>query len=170
MHDLRGEISSGNEIRHYRLRNYIHRNCDNYPTHELGPIAKLLDINNGNRMLTLTSTASTAKGLHEYIVDRRGERDPLSQISFAQGDIVTTVIRCAGGQTITLTLDTTLPRYYSRAFTVRGTKASYFGETDCLFLDKVHAEYEESGDRVDNDFCIAFKRLRKFIEKLRVAS
>ena len=30
-HDLREEITSGREIRHYRLRNYIHRNCENYP-------------------------------------------------------------------------------------------------------------------------------------------
>lgn len=48
-HDLREEITNGKEIRHYRLRNYIHRNCENYPTHEIGPIAKILDINNGNR-------------------------------------------------------------------------------------------------------------------------
>ena len=43
-HDLRKEISEGNFIRHYRLRNYIARNCENYPTHELGPLAKLLNI------------------------------------------------------------------------------------------------------------------------------
>ena len=142
MHDLRYEISYGKENRHYRLRNYMNRNCENYPTHELGPIAKLLDINNGNRMLTLTSTASAAKGLHRYIVDRRGEDDPLARVNFAQGDIVTTVIRCAGGQTITLTLDTTLPRCYSRGFTVRGTKGSYFGETDMIWLDGEHSKYE----------------------------
>ena len=45
-HDLRGEITCGKEMRHYRLRNYINRNCENYPTHEVGPICKLLDINN----------------------------------------------------------------------------------------------------------------------------
>ncbi|HAB00175.1 MAG TPA: glycosyl hydrolase, partial [Ruminococcaceae bacterium] len=38
-HDLREEILHGKENKHYRLRNYIHRNCENYPTHELGPIA-----------------------------------------------------------------------------------------------------------------------------------
>jgi len=46
-HDLRHEISFGNENRHYRLRNYLSRNCENYPTHELGPIAKVLDIEHG---------------------------------------------------------------------------------------------------------------------------
>ena len=148
MHDLRGEIAGGKENRHYRLRNYLSRNCENYPTHELGPIAKLLDINNGNRMLSLTSTASSAMGMREYIVDRRGASDPLADARFAQGDVVTTVIRCALGQTIVLTLDTTLPRYYSRGFTVRGTKGSYFGETDCVFFDKVHEEYDFCGEKL----------------------
>ena len=57
-HDLRTEILRGEEIRHYRLENYINRNCENYPTHELGPIAQILNINRGNRMLYLTSMSS----------------------------------------------------------------------------------------------------------------
>lgn len=56
-HDLRDEIAFGKENRHYRLRNYLSRNCENYPTHDLGPIAKILNINHGNRMLTLSSFA-----------------------------------------------------------------------------------------------------------------
>lgn len=44
-HDLRNEILSGNKIRHYSLRNYTLRNCDKYSTHELGPIAPILNIN-----------------------------------------------------------------------------------------------------------------------------
>lgn len=54
MHDLRQEVAFGKEERHYRLRNYIHRNTENYPTHELGPIAQILGINRGNRMVSLT--------------------------------------------------------------------------------------------------------------------
>jgi Oxidoreductase family, NAD-binding Rossmann fold. len=70
-HDLRYEITNGRENRHYRLVNYMHRNCENYPTHELGPIAKILNINRGNRMLSLTSMASKARGLHEYILKEK---------------------------------------------------------------------------------------------------
>lgn len=141
-HDLREEVSGGAENRHYRLRNYLNRNCENYPTHELGPIAQLLHINRGNRMVSLVSMASKSEGLHEYISDRFGKEHALAESVFAQGDIVTTVIRCAGGETITLTLDTTLPRYYSRDFTVRGTKGMYEEVTDSVFLDKVHQEYD----------------------------
>ena len=63
-HDLRDEVSLGNENRHYRLRNYKNRCGELYPTHELGPIAKYLDINRGNRMVMLTAMASKSVGLN----------------------------------------------------------------------------------------------------------
>ena len=134
-HDLRSEIAYGKENRHYRLRNYISRNCENYPTHELGPIAKVLDINHGNRMLTLSSTASKAAGLRDYVRANKSDDQRLMNETFAQGDVVTTVIKCARGETIVLTLDTTLPRYYSRGFNVRGTEGMYEEVTDSVFLD-----------------------------------
>ncbi|MGN0404344.1 MAG: Gfo/Idh/MocA family protein [Bariatricus sp.] len=135
-HDLRKEVTFGKENRHYRLRNYLTRNCENYPTHELGPIAKVLNINHGNRMLTLTSTASKASGLHDYILKNKSDDEFLKNQIFAQGDVVTTVIKCAKGETIVLTLDTTLPRYYTRNFTVRGTAGMYEEVTDSVFLDR----------------------------------
>lgn len=134
-HDLRNEITFGNENRHYRLKNYKNRNCENYPTHELGPISKILNINNGNRLVSLTSTASKAEGLHDYILRQKSDDEELKNTHFEHGDVITTVIKCAHGQTITLTLDTTLPRFYSRGFTVRGTKGMYEEATDSIFLD-----------------------------------
>lgn len=134
-HDLRNEVAFGKENRHYRLRNYKNRNTENYPTHELGPIAKILNINNGNRLVSLTATASKSAGLHDYISRKKSDDEELNNTPFMQGDIVTTVIKCAHGETITLTLDTTLPRFYSRGFTVRGTKGMYEEATDSIFLD-----------------------------------
>ncbi len=137
-HDLRHEVTNGNLIRHYRLRNYTSRNCENYPTHELGPIAKLLNINRGNRMVSLVSVASKAVGLKEYVENHPEltEKDPtLKGREFKQGDIVTTIITCAGGETITLRLDTTLPRSYSREFIIRGTKGMYEMNTNSVFFD-----------------------------------
>ena len=141
-HDLRELMVEGEKTHHYRLSNYINRNCENYPTHELGPIAKVLDINNGNRMVSLTSTASCAKGLHAYILGKEGTDSPYANVEFSQGDLVTTVIKCAKGQTIVLTLDTTLPTAYNRAFTVRGTKASFYGARRMIFEQGLHEEHE----------------------------
>lgn len=134
-HDLRDEIADGRKNRHYRLRNYIHRNCENYPTHELGPIAQILRINRGNRMLSLTSTASSAMGMKEYLKTHNRDDAFVQNAVFRQGDVVTTVIKCAGGQTVRLTLGTTLPRFYSRNFTVCGTKGMYEENSDSVYLD-----------------------------------
>lgn len=144
-HDLRHEVTFGKANRHYRLEEYKKRNCENYPTHEIGPIAKVLGINYGNRFVSLTSTASCSKGLKRYIADRKDKFEPLKELEnteFAQGDVVTTVIKCAGGETVTIQLDTTLPRMYSRGFEVHGTKA-YYTEDGNTFVDDNHnPEYE----------------------------
>lgn len=141
-HDLREEVAFGKERRHYRLQNYLHRNCENYPTHELGPIAQLLGINHGNRMLSLCSVASKAAGLHDYI-SRNPEADQsLLQRRVSQGDVVTTVITCAGGETIVLTLDTTLPRAYSRGLEIRGTRGMYCEDNRSFFFDGQHQEFD----------------------------
>ena len=134
-HDLRNEIAYGHINRHYRFDNYLNRCCDNYPTHELGPIAKLLDINRGNRILTVSSFASKSAGLEEYISTRGDATEEMKSARFAQGDIITTVLTCAHGETVLLRLDTTLPRSYSRDFTVRGTKGMYMQDTNTVFLD-----------------------------------
>ncbi len=139
-HDLRYEVAFGEKNRHYRLHEYMTRNCENYPTHEIGPISKVLNINYGNRMVSLTSTASCSKGLNRYITDRMDKYDNLKKlkdVEFAQGDIVTTVIKCANGETISIQLDTTLPGKYSRGFEVHGTKA-YYTEDGNAFVDDNH--------------------------------
>jgi hypothetical protein len=68
--------------------------------------------------------------------------ESLRGVEFAQGDIVNTTIKCAGGQTITLTLDTTLPRFYSREFTVRGTDGLYEAGPGMVFLDGMEEGFD----------------------------
>ena len=139
-HDLREEISNGRKIRHYRLDQYIHRNADNYPTHGIGPVAKLLDINAGNKFLTISSTASKAVGLKDYIQRKFADNEELTGAKFNQGDVITSVIRCENGETITMNLDTTLPRYYSRGFYVQGTRGMLEENNQSVFLDDMYKE------------------------------
>ncbi len=136
-HDLREEVTHGRENRHYRLRNYLNRCCENYPTHELGPIAKLLNINRGNRMVSLVSVASKSAGMETYVEEHKDTINPeLIGKKFKQGDIVHTIITCAGGETILLKLDTSLPHFYTRDFTVRGAKGFYEGTNNIVYLDQ----------------------------------
>lgn len=134
-HDLRDEVALGMENRHYRFRNYAYRNGEIYPTHALGPIAKLLRINRGNRFVSLSSFATKTRGISVWARDHLRSDHPAVQTTFAQGDVVTTVLTCAGGETVVLTHDTSLPRPYSRGGRIQGTKGLWMEINDSIYLD-----------------------------------
>ena len=73
----------------WRTNHYLNRNGELYPTHGLGPVATMLDLNRGNRLVRLSSFSSKARGLHEYIVKhpKGGENHPNANITFKQGDV-----------------------------------------------------------------------------------
>ena len=152
-HDLRREVAEGNEKRHYRFHEYATRNCDNYPTHQWGPIMRLLDIGHGkNRPVSLVSMASKAVGLRAFAAKAFPPEHPANNTEFLQGDVITTMIKCQNGETVTLTLGTTLPRYYSRGFVVEGTKAGFYEDLRSVFVEGENTEKEFFSDDRFNNF------------------
>jgi predicted dehydrogenase len=107
----------------WRTQHYIDRNGENYPTHGLGPVAMMVDVNRGNRLTALSSVATKSRGLNRYIAKhpKGGPDHPNAKIKFKQGDIVNTQLQTANGETILLTLDTSSPRPYNLGFRVQGT-------------------------------------------------
>lgn len=158
-HDLRDEVGNGELNRHYRQAHFMRRNGELYPTHELGPICNYLNINRGNRMLTLTSMASKACGMHEWLVKNRPD-SPLVNATFNEGDIVTTMIRCANGETILLTHDCSLPRHYSRGGVIRGTKGLWMEDGHCVYI-------EGRTPQDENDWTHRSESDEKYIEEYR---
>jgi len=114
-HDLRYELVAGERRGHYRLKNLQMRCGELYPTHGLGPMCNLLRINRGNRMVSLTAMSSRADGIREWVAENEPADSPLQGIEMNTGDVTTTMIKCAGGETILLTHEITLPHPYSRA-------------------------------------------------------
>ncbi len=153
-HDLRPEVIGGKENRHYRLRNYLNRNCENYPTHELGPIAKILGINRGNKMVSLVSVASGSFGMSDYVNKKHAEgkliNEELIGAEFKQGDVINTIITCENGEQILIRLDTCLPRSYSREFIVHGTNGMYEQGYDAVYMEG-EREYWEPSDYAKNN-------------------
>ncbi len=121
----------------WRTQHSVMRNGDLYPTHGLGPVAQMLNINRGNRLMYLTSMSSQAVGLHNYIVNhtKGGEKHENAKVKFKLGDVVTTMIKCANGESITLFHDTNLPRPYSIGFRVQGTKGIWMDVNKSLLID-----------------------------------
>jgi len=155
LHDLRGVLfndgvsayNSGVEFGEkgfseakWRTNHYLNRNGELYPTHGLGPVSVVMDINRGNRLLRLSSFASKSRGLHKYIVEhpKGGKDHPNARVNFKQGDVVTTQIQCANGETILLTHDTSLQRPYNLGFRIQGTEGLWqdfgWGDKDQGFI------------------------------------
>ncbi|MBE6929447.1 MAG: gfo/Idh/MocA family oxidoreductase [Ruminococcaceae bacterium] len=134
-HNLRDRLAimeSTGEERAYHNR---YRNGELYPTHELGPIAKILRINRGNRFLSLTSTASKSVSVPAKRRELAAKGEPYADVPFNQGDVITTVIKCAGGETITLTHSISLPRPYSRNGRVQGTKGIWLEDINGIYIE-----------------------------------
>jgi len=136
-------------VLHYRLKHYIESNRENYPTHELGPICKILNINRGNRLVKLSSFSSKSVGLKAFAEEHFGKDSEYAKTDYKQSDIVNTMITCENGETISITLDTTLPRaYYSRNFSVRGTKGMSDEARKVIFLEGMQEEISDNEEQM----------------------
>ena len=136
----------------WRTQHSVNRNGDLYPTHGIGPIAMMLNINRGNRFTQLVSYASKSRGLHEYIVKNGGENHPNAKVNFKLGDIVTTMIRTASDETILLQHDTNLPRPYSIGFRVQGTNGIWMDVNKSIYIEgqsKEHHRWEDAQSWLD---------------------
>lgn len=118
----------------WRTNHSVHRNGDLYPTHGIGPVANYININRGNRFVSLCSYSSKTRGLHNYIVKVGGENHPNAKVNFKLGDVVTTMIHCNNGETILLQHDTNLPRPYSLGFRVQGTEGLWMDVNKSIYI------------------------------------
>ncbi len=119
----------------WRTLHSLKRNADLYPTHGVGPIAAYADINRGNRFVSLTSHSTKSRGLHDYIVKEGGPDNPNAKLRWKLGDIVTTTINTANGETIIVTHDTSLPRPYSLGFRVQGTNGLWEVDGNRIYIE-----------------------------------
>ena len=119
----------------WRTGHSVERNGDLYPSHGIGPCAMWANINRGNRFTRLTSYASKARGLHNYVVAEGGADHPNARVNFRLGDVVQTMIGCENGETIMLSHDTNLPRPYSLGFRVQGEKGLWMDLNKSIYVE-----------------------------------
>jgi predicted dehydrogenase len=95
-----------------------------YPTHGLGPIAQILNINRGDRMDYMVSVSSDDFMMHT-IAEKLAATDdfymPYAGTTF-NGNMNTSTIRTVKGKTLMIQHDVTSPRPYSRIHLVSGTE------------------------------------------------
>ncbi len=110
----------------WRLRENATRNGNLYPTHGLGPICQILNVNRGDRMEYLSSLST-----NDFTMAPR-EKELVSTDPFYtewkdskfRGNFNTTIIRTALGKSIMVQHDVSSEQPYSRIHLVKGTKGS----------------------------------------------
>ncbi len=135
LHDLReikfSEVGEGL----WRRAHSMVRDGNLYPTHGLGPVANVMDINRGDQFEYLVSMSSPSQGLQEWAMANYPENHLKRRERYVLGDVNTTMIKTVRGRTIYLSHDTNLPRPYSRIHMVQGTKGLFQG-----YPHRVHIE------------------------------
>ena len=121
----------------------VNRNCDQYPTHSLGPVLSWMDINCGDAFATLTSTATESRGINAYFARRFGPDHPSAKRKYKQGDIVTSVVRTHRGRTIVINYDMQLLRPYDNRWMIQGTLGVYNEQREAVYLEGKSPKYEE---------------------------
>ena len=151
IHDLRDELFSDAGEGLWRRFEHLKRNGNIYPTHGLGPVAKYMDIHNGDRFDYLVSASSPERNLSRWRDDHTKEGDPKHAERYACGDMNTSIIKTANGLTIMLQHDVVGPRPYDRLNLISGTLATFRDYPARIFVD---------GQQVDD-----WQTFDSFIEK-----
>lgn len=129
---IHAEAGYMHDTRYLKIRNdgdglwlgahHAQRNGNLYPTHGLGPLAWYMNLQRGNRMEYLVSMSSKARGMNLYAKEHLPEDHPYRQRDYINGDVNSSLIKLAGGETLVIKHDTDLPRPYSRTNLVQGTR------------------------------------------------
>jgi hypothetical protein len=111
--------------RMWTLKAFQHGSGNQYPSHGLGPVCQVMDINRGDKLNYLTSMESNdfqfGKTASEF-----AKKDSFYKefdTNSYRGNMNTSIIRTEKGKTIMLQYDITSPRLYSRIYGISGTKA-----------------------------------------------
>ncbi|MER8034030.1 Gfo/Idh/MocA family protein [Streptomyces hydrogenans] len=126
LHDLRALLFSDTYYTDSWRRLWHTRSTASfYAMHGLAPIAAAMDINRGDRMATLTATATAPKGLADYRARFVPRGHPSWNETYVNGDLVTCLIETAQGRIIRAEHDVSSPRPYSRINTLAGSRGIF---------------------------------------------
>ncbi|NSW93532.1 MAG: Gfo/Idh/MocA family oxidoreductase [Bacteroidales bacterium] len=107
----------------WRLKENASRNGNLYPTHGLGPVCQVMNINRGDKMEYLTSMST-----NDFIFGKRAQELAQGDSFYSEfagknyrGNMNTTLVRTNLGRTIMIQHDVSSVRPYSRLHVISGT-------------------------------------------------
>ncbi|MEI7031648.1 Gfo/Idh/MocA family protein [Streptomyces pratensis] len=141
-HDLRGLMFDPDyyegpwrRLWHTRLRG------DLYPNHGFGPVANYMDLNRGDRAVSITSLGTPALGLAEYREEHIPAGDPSWKESYISADRTISLVQTAKGRVIRLEHDVSTPHPYSRINSLGGTRGVFEDYPARIYIEPDHTDH-----------------------------
>ena len=78
--------------------------------------------------------ASRSLGIKDQLERKYGKDHAAAKLPYRQGDIVTTMVKTAKGNTIVIAMDMQLPRPYDNRWQIQGTRGLYNEQRDAVFI------------------------------------
>jgi predicted dehydrogenase len=135
-HDCRSLMFDAQGKLTWRGRHSAIMNGNAYPTHAVGPVAQWMNINRGDRFVSLVSLSTPARGLKRYAAEKFGPDHESARRDYSQGDLNTTLLKTANGFTVTLYYNILSPRPYDLIQRLQGIKGIYLGTTNRISLEQ----------------------------------
>ena len=121
----------------------VKRNGSQYTTHALGPVLSWMDVGCGDYFDKVVSFSNRSLGINHYFITKFGPDHPNAKRQYAQGDIVTTLVKTKKGNTIVINYDMQLPRPYDNRWEIQGTEGIYNEQRHAIYLHDRSPKYEE---------------------------
>jgi predicted dehydrogenase len=121
----------------------VQHNASQYTTHALGPVFGWMNIGCGDYYDKVVSMANRSLGINHYFAAKFGPNHPNAKRKYAQGDIVSTLVKTKLGNTIVINYDMQLPRPYDNRWEIQGTDGLYNEQRKAVYLNGRSPKYEE---------------------------
>ena len=121
----------------------VKHNASQYTTHALGPVFGWMNIGCGDYYDKVVSMANRSLGINHYFATKFGPNHPNAKRKYAQGDIVSTMVKTKMGNTIVVNYDMQLPRPYDNRWEIQGTEGLYNEQRKAVYLSGHSPKYEE---------------------------
>jgi predicted dehydrogenase len=121
----------------------VQHNASQYTTHALGPVFGWMNIGYGDYYDKVVSVANRSLGINHYFATKFGPNHPNARRKYAQGDIVSTLVKTKLGNTIVINYDMQLPRPYDNRWEIQGTDGLYNEQRQAVYLSGRSPKYEE---------------------------
>ncbi|WP_433548769.1 Gfo/Idh/MocA family protein [Streptomyces sp. CA-294286] len=120
---------------HTRLRG------DLYPNHGFGPVGNYMDVNRGDRAVSVVSLGSPALGLAEYRAKHMPPGDASWKESYVGSDRTISLVQTAKGRVIRLEHDVSTPHPYSRINSLGGTLGVFEDYPPRIYLEPGNTDH-----------------------------